>query len=315
MSAFWKTFGWYADQAKALCGADAEFLAYLTALPTSGRHYLAIIMLRWKEVQERRLSAVALAEAIRTKPRKAMLHMVLDGCPDGLVAVLGKIGGRVLPRQRYRVLLELLAEPKGAKVLWHAEHVRPALIDTLSAIAPPFRLPRLMLALETRADVESLRYAIRVIRRLYPTVPDRQIAASLRLVSDRDGLGDWFEGWLNRAPLPNSPWEGSSLLQPLATASALREAAIRYQNCLDEQILNVLSGRRFYYAWIGPTPAVIALRSDPFLGWVVGEMHGAANRPVSGAVRAAILEAFEKHGFLPLEPDCPLQSRFVYQLD
>jgi hypothetical protein len=188
--------------------------------------------------------------------------------------------GRQVPRHRSRARSgpnprRRFSGPCSAKVLWHVPRVPSRLIDTVAQLEPSFRLPGLATALIHKAELDGFLYAVKVIRRLMPKVTDRELAASLQSVTEPAQLPLWFERWLNRAPLPNPPWRGTKDLRPLRSGKDLRRAALRLKNCLHDQVIAAAAGKRVFYLWRGPPPAIVALEPDPFLGWVIAKMHRA----------------------------------------
>jgi hypothetical protein len=138
---FWKALAWCEPTAKRLCAADPEFLPFLAGTTATDRHVLAIVALAIEQRRWRRQAISAIAGAVRTQPRKGVLRTALGPYPRGLATVLPKLDRRILSRDRYRLLLQLLAEPKAAKILWHVPRVSARLIDIMDELEPRFRLP------------------------------------------------------------------------------------------------------------------------------------------------------------------------------
>jgi len=80
---------------------------------------------------------------------------------------------------------------------------------------------------------------------------------------------------------PQPPWEGSEKLRPLKSFDDVKSAAHRFENCLERQIDEVLTGQEYFYEWSGSEPAIVGL--EHLLGdeWVVGQICGIDNEDVT----------------------------------
>jgi hypothetical protein len=88
------------------------------------------------------------------------------------------------------------------------------------------------------------------------------------------------------------------------------------KNCLHDQVIAAAIGKRVFYLWPGPPPAVVALQRDPFLGWVVAEMNGPKNGRVDGDTSAAIRKAFAHRGISPApDPTSTIAMRLTMEVE
>jgi hypothetical protein len=205
---FWNTLGWCEIPAKTLCEADPKFLPYLVGATATDRHVMALVALARGDNGWPPGAAAPLARSIRTEPAKKVLRSVLSHYPRGLVTLLPKLDRRILPREQYQRLLQLLDQAKAAKVLWHVARVPNHLIDTLAQLDPSFRLPGLATALVDKAELDGFLYAVKVIRRLMPKVTDRELTASLQSLRGPPSCRSGSSGGLIGLPCLSRPGEG-----------------------------------------------------------------------------------------------------------
>jgi hypothetical protein len=84
------------------------------------------------------------------------------------------------------------------------------------------------------------------------------------------------------------PFIGTARLRPLATQADLRDAALRYRNCLRDHIAWAGQGMSAYYEWLGEPRAVVQIMRDQLFGWRLGEARLADNEAVPEKTREAI---------------------------
>lgn len=60
----------------------------------------------------------------------------------------------------------------------------------------------------------------------------------------------------------------------------------------------MVTGRYYFYRWLGGAPAVISLKKDAFFGWVVSNIEGPSEaRHFSPSGKAEIIEQFRNARF------------------
>ncbi len=298
------SFGWCQGIVRAICEIDREFPGYLLSQSFSERQLLVMILLAYEMKADGKSPLVELARRMRTENKKKLLREFIGDCPEGLFGVAGKIGGRVLARDRYLDLIELLREPAAAKVLKHINRIKPQTIKTLKELEPTYRTTTIVAALNDEDAIRCAKYVIAVAKRFQPSATDREIARSLdQFISNNSRyleygtqhiLGDWLVRRLEKSEIPTPPWAGTDMLRPLATISAIRDAATDFENCIAHQIISVIAGSRHFYIYCGKVPAVVSIERDPALGWVVAEILGKRNRPVPGGISEEIKTMFRQ---------------------
>ncbi len=300
-SAILKSFSWCSPSIEKLCGADPDFANYLISQTQEQRQCLVFVILGWERLGSARIAPAKLARKIRTKSKKALLKEYCKPCPAGLVTALKKLGNRVMIKDRYLGLINLLAEPNAAKFLWHEVKIQPFSIDALVGMEPVYRRPSIIRNIANKSALNSFQYAIAVARRANPKASDSALAKSLEeklsnikkhLIEVYDIswlLQEWLANRLKKTVIPEPPWEGTQKLRPIADCQGILKIATDFENCLESELAKVIAKKRYFYIWKDRGTAVVALDNEPLLGWIVGDIKGPQNKTVSRKTKENII--------------------------
>jgi hypothetical protein len=121
----------YADVLAALW--PAPHTPFVTA-PTARRHLICLML-----ATETGRGAAADVDLLLAASLRKAVRLVLDPAPEGLGRALERLGEIAWAPEDYRVLIALLADPKPAKTLRHAERIDPIQVRTLGALPRPLR--------------------------------------------------------------------------------------------------------------------------------------------------------------------------------
>jgi hypothetical protein len=259
----------------------APHAVFLTA-DSARRHLLC---LRLAQGEPRHLARIA--ETALHAPLKRAIAEVLLAPPPGLRRALEHMGVIAWPRSAYLALLDLLAHPEAAKVLRHAANVTVQRTEALTALPRPMLDAgggRLGLDLE-RAQLAREIYDGLVLRDGHETAA---MAARrwARAPSMKDALGLMQQDMV--PTLPPAPFVGTSRLRPLKSEAEMREAALRYRNCLRDCIASAATGESAYYEWMGEPKAVVEITRDGLFGWRLCQVRLADNAAVPEPARQSI---------------------------
>ncbi len=267
--------------------------AYFAAEPPR-RKAAAIVAARINApVSERDMAE--LAEALETWSLKRIVGRYLPGAPDGFVEALRKMSDEGWTAEDFRLLVALLGEPQGAKVLRHAASIDRELVLVLTRLQPQLRRTRIVATIATSfvADLvaRGVKRAVGNDERPIARVADRferarTSQALFRMLIEAIGLEQ-----LSPPPVPGADW-----LTPLATVAQIESAALRFENCLKHRIPLLLRGKAAYYEAVGGEPAVIEIVRDTQGLWVVGEIRGHANINITQGLWDRIRAHLELHG-------------------
>lgn len=307
-SAILKSFSWCGPSIERLCEADSEFAEYLINQTQEQRQCLVFVVLGWERSGSEKLTPKELAENIRRQSKKILLKKFCRPCPAGLVSVLKKLGNRIMVRDRYIELIDLLEEPKAAKLLWHEPKVGPSMILALMGLKPAFRKSSIVRNISNTMSLHSVQYAIAVARRASPKTSNSVLAKSLErklTVAQKVKiepfelqwkLQEWLSSRLKRTSIPAPPWGGSKKLCPITNSQGIHKTAADFENCLAGELAKVIGHKRYFYLWKDRSGAVVALDNEPLLGWIVGDIKGHQNKEVSKRTRQKIIEEFRTAG-------------------
>jgi hypothetical protein len=277
----------YADVLAALW--PAPHAAFVTA-PTARRHLICLVLAG----EPNGGGPIDLARLLEAPLRKAV-RLVVDPAPDGLTRALERLGEIAWAPEDYRALVTLLADPKPAKTLRHAERITPAQVQTLAALPQPLRDAGGVVVRVTPSQAGLLAEAHALLsRRLPEAVLAQRIAAWGRVPSAKalfNLVADDF-----RHQLPNPPHPGTERLRPLETAAAIRDAARRYRNCLAGYVDHAVDHRAAIYEWLPAPGAVIEVTPDSYFGWRLDQARLENNKSVDEATRVAIVEELRGMG-------------------
>lgn len=222
-------------------------------------------------------------------PIKRALRALLPAAPNGLLRALGHMGETLWAEKDYGRLLAVLLRPEPAKALAHAPLIDAGMVRGLRRLPAPLALASLshlgltaeqsQLLAETFAAIEA-RDGIEAGRRVADRWARSRTVASLIAKAGHDVLPE----------LPPPPFAGTARLRPLATRSAINDAARRYDNCLREQIHRAVDGTSAFYEWTGDPAAVLEILRDPLFGWRLEEARLRHNAVMPEAARGALID-------------------------
>lgn len=256
----------------------APHAPFLTA-PAARRHLVCLAMALGRQVR---------SDELLTQRMTAALAAAVGDPPPGLARAATRMGELAWNAEAYRALLAILADPRAAKALRHAEAITPQTVLQLSALP------------------SAMSGAAALAARLEP----RQIALlgeayeALRMREGTRAADRKAEGWGRRRtpkalfeavkddlrPEPAAPPHlGAGRLRPLTTKAQFREAARRYRNCLADQTPHAASGWSAYYEWTGEPGAMVEITRDHVFGWRLDQARIAGNAAVPEALRDEIV--------------------------
>jgi len=253
--------------------------AFLTA-PSARRHLVCLALALGLDLR-------ALADGLLAGRLREAIRLVVAA--PGLERALGRLGETAWTGGGYRKLLELLAEPKAAKLLRHAEAIDPAAVVRLLRLPEPMGAALHLSTALTDDAADAIAECRGVIAfRFGESVAD----AAAKRWAEVEGEAALFEAvredLLPEPPPPPHP--GTARLRALATKAALRDAARRYANCLATRVAHAVGGFSAYYEWTEAPGAVVEVGRDAIFGWRLQEAKGPNNAVLDKDVREALTD-------------------------
>lgn len=206
----------------------------------------------------------------------------------GLSRALGRMGECAWSAEAYRQLLRLLADPKAAKVLRHAERIEQDLIEQLAALPPPLAGAASLVARLDRRQVELLIEAYEALCFQSGKARAEAVAAQWSRFETPKTLFAAVKADLCPEPA-RPPRAGGFRLRPLTSKRDFAQAARRYRNCMADQTPFAASGWSAYYEWIGEPGAIVEIGRDHIFGWRLEQARLADNEPVPHELREQIV--------------------------
>ena len=242
-------------------------------------------------------TAEELYEPLQFWSLKRLFDAFAPEAPRGASEMLRKLRGPGWHVSDYDRLFAVLGDGgHGAKLLQHAREIEKALLGVLFAVPEPLRRPRIVAQLP---DAHLAELAARTAKRVCAPSDARavnRLADRLERARSSHGLFSMLIEEVGLEKLAPPPVPGSEWLKPLATVEAIRSAALRFQNCLAGRIGWLLKGFGAYYEVVGDEPAIVEIVRDNLGLWVVGEVRGHANAPITKPLALRIISYLEMHG-------------------
>lgn len=251
------------------------------AAPAERRHLLCLAFALGRD-------GGALARTILERRLPLAITAAVGGRATGLARAVGRMGDCAWSGEAYRQLLRLLADPKAAKVLRHAERIEQDVVEQLASLPPPMaNAAQLALRLD-RSQLELLAEAYQALCFQSGQVKADMIAARWSRFETPKALFAAVKADLCPEPA-NPPRRGGLRLRPLSSKADFAQAARRYRNCLADQTPYAASGWSAYYEWTGEPGAIVEIGRDHIFGWRLEQARLADNRPVPFEVREEIV--------------------------
>jgi hypothetical protein len=223
----------------------------------------------------------------------------LGHCPAGIKRVLEHLPGEILQRQNYQRLVQLLADPESAAVLYHADKIGDLAIQVLADLPKPLRRPLASVVPGWPRKLNGLADSLRFLVSRGVASSFEELVAELATVTARPQLAAMIEGWVDTLPLPEA-------MPPATVGSGRRldrvddvcSLARAWRNCLYAYGSAIDGGSCAVYLWEGERPAACLAQRHGRLGWFLDEVKGPRNVDVEPEQLKVIGTAFANVGVL-----------------
>jgi len=221
--------------------------------------------------------------------------------PRGLEAVLPKLEATAWEPTFYRRLLGLMMQsPAALKTLRHAPLVTRGLLEALEMMPERLRGPSTMrwigdawlarLACEAIALADHLRAGDRKADRC-----DDALVERLGRAKSRERFFAMLVDELRPTELI-APVVETELLRPLRTVGEVKDAGLRFRNCLGDCVKEAVFGTSAFVEWRGDEPAVMELIHEGAAGWQLVAVLGVGNRQPSTMTLRKVRDALQAQG-------------------
>lgn len=256
--------------------------------------------------------------------RQAMQHLFDDdirsvlrrvfGSMPGLATALGKMGGDAFEDPgHYDVLLTLLTpgaiedQRQRALALRHADAVNSDLVTALARLDRQLVHPILAKLFDGEAAADTANAILRHVQRLSstPITTDDLIQVSKGARSMRFQLLAAKLIARKADLLPSGPLKDHPDFLPLTDATQFAKIGQRLRNCLSSHVLPAAMGRAAFYLVKDNPDLIVELLQYRMNGrpvWVLQNIHGYDNRPVSPRHRRDIVDLLRLREITELAP-------------
>jgi hypothetical protein len=286
-------FGWAAQPLAELIQADPKLLTHVFELDRVRMHVIALALAHLDESPASDLATVLFRGSIHE-----VLLRVVGRSPPGIRRVIRRLPFAVLSRQGYLRLIELLDDPRSAKLLHHLD----ATAITDSTVRVLYEIPAVL-----RPVLSELVRCIERIEKLDQLPVDLQWLASRGAAASFDALvadlaaqaqPGQFVARLNKLvselPLPQTlPPKQIGLARRIDAAADICALAKQFKNCLANFVTQIDAGGCAVYLWDDPAAAAACLVTrQGRLGWTLSEPMGPENAKLDSRQLQEIITAF-----------------------
>lgn len=206
---------------------------------------------------------------------------------EGLLGALGRVGYAPLNAAdaypRLNALLTEGGERRRVRALQHGGRIQDRLLDVVERLDPALLHPNVVGKIRTATHADQINETLRLVQQVNSSATPEAIWKSSSDLGDGTALTDWLRRFLLRSDrFPDAPLGlGDAELVPLRTGAELEDAGHRYSNCLATKVLQVLSGRVYFYEYTVLPGAIVSFHRMACGTWLMTKAYGRRNNPVS----------------------------------
>lgn len=185
-----------------------------------------------------------IAETISVLDTRELLERLIGYIPDGLIGCLRKAGEAPLAARAYHLIVALLLDhevPERGRTLRQLERVTSGALEGLVVLDRRFCRPDWIGSIRGARTAAALNITLEMAR-VYCGATDEDLMNSIVGDSSKRPSA-WATRWADKAirfPL-TSPIKSPDF-EPLASAEAMRQAGLKFGNCLKSKILSSFLG-------------------------------------------------------------------------
>jgi hypothetical protein len=290
-------FGWAAHPLAAIIQFEPRLMTHVFELDKPRMHVIALALAHLDGIPTSHFASVLFRGSV-----SEVLHNVVGRSPAGINRVLRRLPFAVLSRQGYLRLIELLDDPRSAKLLHHLDEaeITASTIEVLYEIPAVLRLvlARLIRFIEGIERLEHLPDGLRWLVSCGAAANFDALIADLATQVQPGQFVARLTKLVAELPLPQT-------LPPVQIGKAVRidgtadicALAKRFKNCLANFLTQIDAGGCAVYLWDDPAaPAVCLVTRQGRLGWSLSEPLGAENAKLDRKQLQKITTAFAEAG-------------------
>jgi hypothetical protein len=290
-------FGWAAQPLAAIIQSDPRFLAHVFELDRPRMHLVALALAHLDEGPLPELAPILFRASFRD-----VLHRVVGRSPPGIRRVLRRLPFAVLSRQGYLRLIELLDDPRSAKLLHHLDEpeITDSTIRVLYEVPAVLRpvLAEVVRFVERSESLDQLPDGLRWLASRGAAASFDALVADLAAHNQPGQFVARLTKLVSELPLPQTlpPSEIEKAQRVDATAD-ICALATGFKNCLANFVAQIDAGGCAVYLWDDPAaPAVCLVTRRGRLGWSLSVALGPENAKLDRKQLQEITIAFAEAG-------------------
>jgi hypothetical protein len=290
-------FGWAAQPLAAMIQSEPGLLTHVFELDRLRMHVIALALAHLGESP-----APDLATVLFRGPIHEVLHRVVGRSPLGIRGVLRRLPSAVLSREGYLSLIELLVDPRSAKLLHHLDsaEITDATVRVLHDIPAVLRpiLARLVRFIEKIEKLDQLPVGLRWLASRGAAASFDALVADLAAQAQPGQFVARLNKLVSELPLPQTlPSAQMGLARRIDATADICALAEKFKNCLANFVTQIDAGGCAVYLWDDPTaPAVCLVTRQGRLAWSLNEALGPENAKLDSKQLQKITTAFAKAG-------------------
>ena len=286
-------FGWAAQPLVAMIQAEPELLTHVFELDRVRMHVIALALSHLDGTPTPQFASVLFRGSIHE-----VLHRVVGRSPHGIRRVLRRLPFAVLSRQGYQRLIELLDDPRSAKLLHHldATGITDSTVRVLYEIPAVLRpvLGELVRFIERIEKLDQLPVGLQWLASRGAAASFDALVADLAAHAQPGQFVARLNKLVSELPLPQTlPRKQIGLARRIDATADICALAKQFKNCLVNFVTQIDAGGCAVYLWDDPaSPAVCLVTRQGRLGWFLGEARGPENAKLHRKQLQEIVIAF-----------------------
>lgn len=227
-----------------------------------------------------------------------ILQLVIPDTPGGLRGFLKRSAAQSHPRAYYHLLVTILREAtiSERRALSHHHDLDLDFLQRWSMAPLELRKPSVLSAFKDKVEFAELLVAVDVLEGA--GLCRAAIIARLSEATSPQNLSVAVRSLLAGLEFKSGPLSGNADIVPVASVAALNKAARALRNCSASHIFDVLDGRSSFYVIRPDDPSGMVHLEREEGRWIINDIVGKSNRPVSREVAGSVFEYFESRGIL-----------------
>jgi len=299
-------FDWAAQPLAEIIQSEPRLLTHVFELDRPRMHVIALVLAHLDGRPEPHLAPILFKAPIRE-----VLQRVLGRCPVGAKRVLLRLPSAVLSQQGYLRLVELLDDPRSAKLLHHLEQTEISDSTVRVLYEVPAELRPILAGLVKFIDtLDHLPDGLRWLASLGAASSFDALIADLAGQAQPGQFIARLKDLVSQLPLPeNLPPAQIGKARRIDATADICALAKAFKNCLAIYTREVDAGTCAIYLWDDPAaPAVCLVTRQGRLGWCLSEALGPRNAKLDSKQLQEITTAFADAGVPQLSAIFALES-------